>query len=137
MSNGTHIMMINSTDCTGTNTNFRSNLPRGLEPRRIELLYANIATDPIDTTGGFYRIDIPEFGRDMLDSTGLAHTTFLVPNIAALGTRAVYNEALNFKQDSEKSASSQITQLSVIIRNSDGSIATDSGFNQFIVRLTY
>ena len=130
-------MVINSVDGTGTNSNFFIDLVVGVEPKVISLLSANIPTDTNNTSGGFYYLYIPEFGVTVKNSAAESVATFAVPNHAALGSRAIYNEALNFTQNSSYVSGSAISRLTVIIKNADGSIATDMGAVQIIVKLTY
>ena len=130
-------MMLNSSNGVGTNTNFTLDLSGYIEPKNIELLYANIPTDTNNTSGGVYYVCIPEFGISVKNSSAISFSTFVVPNTATLGQRAIYNTALNFKQNSEINTGSSISRLSVIIKNADGSVATDMGSVQLIVKLNY
>ena len=132
-----HTMVINSADGTGTNTNFFIDLVVGVEPKIISLLSANIPTDTSNTSGGFYYLYIPELGITVKNSKAESIATFVVSNYTALGSRAIYTEALNYTQTSTYVSGGAISRLTVVIKNADGSVATDMGTVQIIVKLTY
>jgi len=109
-------MVINSADGTGTNTNFFIDLVVGVEPKIISLLSANIPTDTDNTSGGFYYLYMPEFGVTVKNSKAESLATFVVSNYAALGSRAIYTEALNFTQTSTYVSGGAISRLTVVIK---------------------
>jgi hypothetical protein len=130
-------MVLDSMFGVGTNTNFTLHLTSSVNPKQIELLSANIPTDTNDTTGGYYTVSIPEFGINLKSSVGLPVATFVVPNTATLGSRALYNNETQFKQVGNNVSGNHTSHLSVRIHNADGTIATDMGALQLYVRLSY
>jgi hypothetical protein len=131
-----HIMVIDSAFGVGNNTDFTLHLTSSINPMQIELLSANIPTDSNDTTGGYYTVSIPEFGINLKSSVGIPIGSFVIPNTATLGSRALYNNATQFKQVCTNVSGNHTSHLTVRIHNADGSIATDMGVLQLYVRLT-
>ena len=87
-------MMLNSSNGVGTNTNFTLDLSGYIEPKNIELLYANIPTDSNDTSGGVYYVCIPEFGISVKDSSAIPFSTFVVPNTSTLGESFIIQHSI-------------------------------------------